>query len=43
MVLIPVGRVRPTAVSVDLDLGDGKRAQRGLAALEKVTFVAAQN
>jgi hypothetical protein len=43
VIVIPVGRVRPTAVSVDLDLGDGRRVQAGLAPLEKVAIVAPRN
>jgi hypothetical protein len=39
LIVIPVGRVRPTTVSVDIDLGDGRRAQVGPLPLEKVTIV----
>jgi hypothetical protein len=39
VIVIPVGRVRPTTVSVDIALGDGRRAQVGPVALEQVTIV----
>jgi hypothetical protein len=43
MTVLPVGRVRPTRVSVDVDLGDRRRATGDIAALEKVTVFAPQN
>lgn len=40
LTLVPVGRVRPTVVAVDLDLGDGVRVRRSAAPLERPTVVA---
>jgi hypothetical protein len=39
LVAVPVGRVRPMTLSVDLDLGDGRRATRALGPLEKLTII----
>jgi len=38
----PIGRVRPTTIDVDIDLGDGRRARLGVSALDKVTVVSPQ-
>lgn len=41
MVVVPIGRVRPTVVAVDIDLGDGRRATRAASPLDKETAVSA--
>jgi hypothetical protein len=43
LVAVPVGRVRPTNLAVDLDLGDGRRVRRDMSPVEKVSVISPAN